>query len=89
MPQTDAALVAIVQRMAGASSMAGEPARACGTNALPGLGPVLPADRAMSGARGCEPVSRADGRRVHGTAMAAPTRGSELERPAADLDLKA
>jgi hypothetical protein len=84
MPRTDAVLVAIVQRTADASSMAGEPARLYGTNALPGLGPVLPADRAMSGARGCGPVSRTDGRRLHGTAVA-PARGSELEPPTADL----
>jgi len=60
MPQTDAALVAIVHRTADALSMAGVPARPYGTSALPGLGHVPHADLVMSGARASGPVSRTE-----------------------------
>src|SRR5690349_19313434 len=60
MPPTDAVLVAIVHRMADASSMAGVPAHTYGTSALPELGPVPRAGRVMSGARVTGPASRTD-----------------------------
>jgi hypothetical protein len=50
--------VAIVRLAAPASSMAGVPAPACGTSALPGLNPALPVASGTSGAGVSEHVSR-------------------------------